>query len=782
MIRAYVFAALFLLCGVAHGARQIVTDPSPPPPGPTSAVVPGIVLSAVIPGKTSVSWTSADSANFCAGMVNLTSGYPTQYIKCQVNAVTSSANYVAAAVGAQMFWSDFTGSTTGDATSRTNSRDRLVSQISLNQSLTLAGFPGANINDTCDSSYVPAPAGTASPVLNTAGMPLATCRQAPLGLAAETYANGACSGIAAANSGLCFSVATDTTENTVGLDNGKLCPTGPAFVRPGTTTQVAILPAGTTLTTQTSTVKIAAAADGVQTVTITSAGGNAYTWPSNSLTIGSGIRLSGFVEDNFVSPGGATCTKAALLAAINDQNHIVTAFTSGATGSVSFKIASLGCTAGDIVSYTANAGVPNARLQGVWSPSCDSSATFYSVYNPTSGTTGAGTFGLPCAACLNANLAASPWVFNGPNAGKFCSANALADGPQTLANTQFPTTTSSNALGAGSLGTSCIRINVNDQGAGNALTGRPMLTEPLPQGVAVSSIFPTPNSNPVGIFSTNSVVAYNVANAKTVAIDSEWKQPCSTPVITRTGALLGVPTGAGSCNTQSRFFNGGTGTSTGQNGIDPVSSSYAALASTFQAPIIGPSPEPAPMPAPKPAPTPAPKPAPTPAPSPAPTPSPPAPLVCSYRGIYEIIPLYAPCNRYRIASGTDSDCDYNLVTLRTAGQVGQGKIARLHWEFATIAEDGLSVPTNVLARARRGCTNRFLAAPSDPTTLKTGGSSWKWQFVPWPAATSCEEVNVISQNRLSTTAFLQVPNTCDRFRYNATDGGRQRFRLRKITL
>jgi hypothetical protein len=38
---------------------------------------------------------------------------------------------------------------------------------------------------------------------------------------------------------------------------------------------------------------------------------------------------------------------------------------------------------------------------------------------------------------------------------------------------------------------------------------------------------------------------------------------------------------------------------------------------------------------------------------------------------------------------------------------------------------------------------------------------------------------MISQNRLSTTAFLSVPRTCKTFAYNATDGGRQRFRLTK---
>jgi len=147
--------------------------------------------------------------------------------------------------------------------------------------------------------------------------------------------------------------------------------------------------------------------------------------------------------------------------------------------------------------------------------------------------------------------------------------------------------------------------------------------------------------------------------------------------------------------------------------------------------------------------------------------------------------LYGPCNKYFIASGTDDNCSNNLVNLRTKSNLGD-KLNRIRWTFATETKfnptNGVvfSDPTNVLANARTGCTNKYLAAPSDPTNLKVGGSAWKWQFVPYPGSNKCDQVNMISENRLDTTAFLQVPKTCDRFRYNATDGGRQRFALKKV--
>ena len=68
--------------------------------------------------------------------------------------------------------------------------------------------------------------------------------------------------------------------------------------------------------------------------------------------------------------------------------------------------------------------------------------------------------------------------------------------------------------------------------------------------------------------------------------------------------------------------------------------------------------------------------------------------------------------------------------------------------------------------------------------LKLGGTFWKWQVVSANPQNSCDEVNLISQNRLDTTAYLSVPKlantTCSgKFAWAAKDGGRARFRITK---
>lgn len=165
------------------------------------------------------------------------------------------------------------------------------------------------------------------------------------------------------------------------------------------------------------------------------------------------------------------------------------------------------------------------------------------------------------------------------------------------------------------------------------------------------------------------------------------------------------------------------------------------------------------------------------------TPPSPTPLVCRYSGVYELRPLYSPCNGYYIASGTDSDCSNNFVNLRRFNQLG-GKPARKNWRLATVATGSLGTPTRVEALARARCTtSKYLAAPNLQNSgyqLKVGGNAWEWQVVPYPGSKSCEEVNLISQNNLDSRAFLEVPRTCTRFLYNATDGGRQRFRVRSV--
>lgn len=692
--------------------------------------------------------------------------------------MTTSTNYIAAAVGGQMYWGFPTGATDADKTTALNSRNLLESQISLNQTLALNGFYGSNANDTCDSSWVAGVVGAASEQKQAAGMPgPASCRIAPLGMNpnTETYDAGTktCNragftSVPVTSSSLCFTATTSSTANTVGIDNGKNCPSGANFVTPGTSTDVTLSNGNG------DGFSLAAASGGEQVVTV------ALTGVTNALLVAgqSVVRISDVAAADItgaITPvAGQTCSAADVADLINGQ-HVVA--TSG-TNTFTFNIpASTTCSAVTAVA------VPNgsaAKVSQIWSPSCDSSNAFYQAMNPVTGA--ANAFGRPCPACSSPSspTGATQWSFTGPNAGKFCSTTAMSGGVVAQALPQYPGTnpnTNSFTLGAGTLGTSCIAIDVNDQGAGNALTGTPMLESGIPYQTSVTAVFRTTSMSPIGSFASNSVLPYTAANSKAVAIDSEWKMPCSTPKINRAGTIVGA-LDTGSCNTQSLWWNGGTGTGSGTNGIVSDTETFGFLKSTFLAPFIGPSPAPAPAPV-----TPPPSPSPTP---PSPTPVPPSPVspVCTYKGTYQIRPLYAPCNKYYIASGTVDNCSYNLVNLRTKSQLG-GKMARIRWAVATVAENGLSTPTNVVGEARiaakGSCVNKNLAAPSDPSKgLKVGGSSWKWQIVPYPGSNKCDQVNLISQNRLSTSAFLQVPRSCDRFLYNNTDGGRQRFSMIKV--
>ena len=249
--------------------------------------------------------------------------------------------------------------------------------------------------------------------------------------------------------------------------------------------------------------------------------------------------------------------------------------------------------------------------------------------------------------------------------------------------------------------------------------------------------------------------------------DTRLGKVCSVPAAPNGG--LWRTLNQGTCNVDSSFRNQPSPTDTYKCGI--VRQEFVTQ--------VARSPSPPPPPVQKSPPPPSPVSSPPP-PSPRPSPPPPAPLVCTYKGTYQISPLYGPCDKYYMASGTDSNCRYNLVTLRTRRNV-YPKYDRIKWNIDTTAEGGISKPINIGSVARPRCANKNLAASRDPTTLKVGGTSWKWQIVPWPKSNRCDEVNLISQNRLRTDAFLEVPRTCDRFLYNATDGGRQRFKLRKLS-
>ena len=174
-------------------------------------------------------------------------------------------------------------------------------------------------------------------------------------------------------------------------------------------------------------------------------------------------------------------------------------------------------------------------------------------------------------------------------------------------------------------------------------------------------------------------------------------------------------------------------------------------------------------------------PKPPPAASPPVVPSPPAALKCVYSGTYTVTPLYGPCDAYYVAWASPSNCSNTVVNLRLQGDLG-GENARKAWRLSTASEGSLGKAANIVAA--KTCTNRNLAAPSDPSKgLKLGGTSWKWQVVP-AQGKKCNEVNLISQNRLDTTAFLSVPklanNKCSgKFAWVAKDGGRARFKVTK---
>ena len=177
--------------------------------------------------------------------------------------------------------------------------------------------------------------------------------------------------------------------------------------------------------------------------------------------------------------------------------------------------------------------------------------------------------------------------------------------------------------------------------------------------------------------------------------------------------------------------------------------------------------------------SPPPPPSPEPEPIPDPSPPPPRPLVCRYNGDYTIRSTYSRCNKYYLASATDRKCSRDDVDLKTFRQVSS-KPSRRVWEFSTTAVDGESDPTNIEATARSDCRDKNLAAPSNPSKgLRVGGRAWKWQVVPAGSGTSCDSVNLISQNRQrkGDRPYLAVRRNCKGFFYSSSDGSSKRFKL-----
>jgi len=745
---------LLALVGAAYAKRQVIVSPppvtpSPPPPPPPGAspapapvtfATPGFLWSVVIPGYTQASFGAAQQAQLCEDLIDK----PVQPIaieQCQISSI-ATYNGTNVEVSGYTFWGWTQVPNAFQLQVATALRDYAVTSLTNNATAIFAkNFPGTFPNCACNGIDQVTQSGALPFVYrNLTSVPASVAGPAQCG-ARLTYDTAAPSAIlnqvgvdsSAANLGK-FCSPNGVNGGVVGTPGAGTCvqygvlARVPSSITPAT---VSVNPNGGTGSIVDGQITITGGSGytTAPTVTISAPSPTAVTQPSLQVD-SSTLRL---LSTSFVSPNGPYSTVPSA------------AFDTAGPTCISDKTV----TNPDVKCTGAEFEFSNGAGKILKGPRCTD--------NLVVGLDGSmiDAFSLPA-------------VGGGTFDIKSGANNVFCSGTPRVIVSQTGLQSANTATGVVTLsGSGVAGFVLTNPGSGYVQGLTPTVTVAAPVNNDVGKLC---SSAPIAGISSDIQYATPTpisadGDCQPLGKDTRTNNACSVPSVVG-GRTVWNKLGVQTCNTVSSFK---------AQPNSQTTSTCLVLAQTFEASVLPPPP-------PSPAPSPAPKPAPSPTPTPAPAPSPPAPLVCSYRGIYEIIPLYAPCNRYRIASGTDSDCDYNLVTLRTAGQVGQGKIARLHWEFATIAEDGLSVPTNVLARARRGCTNRFLAAPSDPTTLKTGGSSWKWQFVPWPGAISCEEVNVISQNRLSTTAFLQVPNTCDRFRYNATDGGRQRFRLRRVNL
>jgi len=359
-------------------------------------------------------------------------------------------------------------------------------------------------------------------------------------------------------------------------------------------------------------------------------------------------------------------------------------------------------------------------------------------------TLAANVFGKPCPRC---GAAASPklFQFNATVSGSFCTSNS-----------QFWDTALYNGL-------PCIKIGVADDGPGSARTGRPMVASrdylSGTPGITTGDLFPTLPRGSILPFDTGTipVTVGNELRSKDVfnwvAVDTQYNVPCSYPQLQWTSPTVGISVpsfwfsydcgsttnvyakipapistplcGAGSCNTQSTFYNGGTGTKgTEKNGIAPDISSSAMLSSQFLSGNYTAS-----------APAPSLPPVPAPAPAPAPAPQPSAPAVCLYEGKYAIASVRCPT--LYIASPSSRDCARTVVTLRTSKQVSD-KLDRIEW---TLARDGRVVS----AERDPACRARNLAGKDGSDVIKVGGTGWRWEI---RAVSSCDDVQLISRNKV----------------------------------
>merc|ERR550537_894902 len=236
MIRSIVLVALFV--SAANAARQIVTGAPPPPPA-VSGAAPGALVGVVIPGYTAATFGTAQITNLCEGIKNITAGYPKQYITCTLgykgDVDNAQAGVPAVGVNGYVVFNQYSGMSTSDKAAATISRDAFVNTLLLNNTKFADIYPNANTNNTCTSQFSTGTTGASSalaPVVINGVNTQARCR-----IASKGYTTVDATGDIKFNNGGSTNVPA-TTIGTVGLDNGKSCPFGSAFITAASPTAI----------------------------------------------------------------------------------------------------------------------------------------------------------------------------------------------------------------------------------------------------------------------------------------------------------------------------------------------------------------------------------------------------------------------------------------------------------------------------------------------------------------------------------------------------------------
>lgn len=276
-------------------------------------------------------------------------------------------NYPGGAVVVTGFlaWQNFPGSTATDQANAVSSRNSLLFSLQNGSGVTAlsATFNGIALDCACNPFYAD---NNGNPqTINVAGIPFATCTTQ-----AET--------------------GNSDTSGAVGLDNGKICPSGPAYIvaaNPQTSSNLAGTGAGITCTKGNGGTFTCAATVELSTQVLN----NLQTGQSIS------INLAG------VSTGG-TCTSAeqtANLAVLNAGTFSLTAVdaNTGDQKTFSFTSNTLTC-AGSGATFTvdASSGSDTFTITGAWSPLCDNSFSFYQANNALSSSPQP-SIGYICPAC-----------------------------------------------------------------------------------------------------------------------------------------------------------------------------------------------------------------------------------------------------------------------------------------------------------------------------------------------------------------------------------------------